>query len=333
MTRIALLGIGNVGRAFARHLQEEDPRQPYRITAIADVSGGMYLETPGQLPAILDRLEKGALVRDCAPAGRLREVRGFLGSLPSSGIGVLVECMPTNIADGQPALDFLHSVLLSGIPVVTVDKGPMVHGFRKLTGAAATAGVGIAYTGTTGVRPPPEILGARIAAIEGILNGTTNFILTQMLEHSMAFAQALVEAQKQGVAEPNPALDTEGWDTASKITILANRWMNAEATLADVARTGIGADTESMIRTARAGQCVVRLIGRARLCETGVRVSVAPELVDPGSRFFAISGTSKGAVFTTVDGDSHFAESRSGRTAIARTILEDVQTVAPAGQL
>lgn len=327
MKRIALLGAGNVGRAFARHLDGTEAEHSYRIAAVADISGGIFLKHPAAVAPLLDCLGRGQLIRDCVPAERLLEVPEFIECLRAAGIDVLVECMPTNITDGRPALDYLHAALRQGIPAVTVDKGPLVHGFRRLSETARTAGVGFGYTGTTGVRPPADIAGRRIVEIQGVLNGTTNFILTRMLEEAMPFAHALAEAQRQGVAEPDPSLDTSGFDSACKLLILANRWMGAQAALDDVSRTGIGPETEPSIRKARAAGRAVRLIGRARMLPAGISLSVAPETVGPDSPFFGIAGTSKGAVFVTDEGAQFFSAGRSGRQEIARIILDDVREV------
>lgn len=327
MKRIALLGAGNVGRAFARYLEQTQGEHPYRIAAAADISGGIFLDRPALVAPLLACLESGRLIRDCVAGERRLEVPEFIERLRDAGIDVLVECMPTNIADGRPALDYLHAALRQGIPAVTVDKGPLVHGFRRLHEAARTSGVGFRYTGTTGVRPPADIAGRRIVDIQGVLNGTTNYILTRMLEDSMPFAAALAEARRQGVAEPDPSLDTSGFDTACKILILANCWMSAEAELHDVSHTGIGPETEPTIREARAAGCAVRLIGRAHALSPGVSLSVAPERVGPDSPFFAVAGTSKGAVFTTDEGAQFFSAGRSGRQEIARTILEDIREI------
>ncbi|MBM3791054.1 MAG: homoserine dehydrogenase, partial [Acidobacteria bacterium] len=216
----------------------------------------------------------------------------------------------------------------SGVAVVTVDKGPVVHGYRRLAQAARDGGVRIAHTGTTGVRPPREIHGKSVTEIAGIFNGTTNFILTRMWQDSVPFAAALAEARASGIAEPDPALDVDGWDTACKILILASRWMGAESTLAAVSRRGIGAGTEALVDSARASGDAVRLIGRARKTAEGVQIAVAPERAGPESRFFNVSGTSKGALFTTAEGEQFFSEGRSGREQIAQTILEDILSVA-----
>lgn len=327
MLNIALLGTGNVGRAFARYLARTAETHSFRIAAAADISGGLLFDASARLEPALDRLEQGLVLAQCFPAGKLMSVPQYLQSLPGAVIDVLVECLPTNIMDGQPALDYLFGVLAAGIPAVTVDKGPIVHGYRRLTEVAARAGVEIAFTGTTGVRPPSGLSGTRIREIRGVLNGTTNFILSQMLERSIHFADALAEARSQGISEPDPTLDVDGWDTACKILILGKRWLGAAVELKEVPRTGIGPATEPLIRSARESGRAVRLIGWA--CNRGaiVEVGVAPEIVGPDSPFFPIRGTSKGAVFSLEDGRALFSESRSGREAIAQTILEDVVAV------
>src|SRR5262249_53175472 len=148
--------------------------------------------------------------------------------------------------------------------VVTVDKGPIVHGFRELNEVARDSGARLGYSGTMGIRPPDELAGSRILEIRGVLNGTTNYILTQM-QGTLSFQAALDRAISDGVAEPQPSLDIEGWDTACKILILAKALMGAEARLDEVSRIGIGPETESLIGVAKATGRVVRLVGRARI--------------------------------------------------------------------
>lgn len=329
MIRIALLGFGNVGRAFVRYLTNsvEGDAQQVKIFGVADVTGGLLLEDPGHMPWLLEQQESGHAVADCAARGTFLDVPSYVNALPEAGISVLVECLPTNPADGQPALRFLLQALDNRLAVVTVDKGPVVHGFQDLLATCRKRDTRIAYSGTTGVRPPPEITGCHVLEIYGVLNGTTNYILTEMQERGLSFKQALAQAREKGIAEPNPELDIQGWDTACKILILANEWMAAAATLGDVLRIGIGPETEELIAAAREAGGAVRMIGCARLGEGRVRLSVAPKIVGPESLLHSITGTSKGAVFRTRQKGEIFAGGLSGRDAIAQTILEDIKAV------
>jgi homoserine dehydrogenase len=329
MIKIALLGFGNVGRAFARYLDKTggSADKQLGIFGIADITGGLLLGSAEDAGWLLEKQEQGQSVADCAERGTFLDVPAYIDALPHAGISLLVECLPTNPVDGQPALALIRRALEERIAVVTVDKGPIVHGFRDLTEAAKSNDTRLAYSGTTGVRPPAELAGCHVLEIRGILNGTTNFILTEMQEHGLTFKQALAKARDEGIAEPNPELDIQGWDTACKVLILANEWMAAGITLADVVRIGIGPETEQLICEARDSGCVVRLIGRARFVEGSARVSVAPKIVGSDSVFHSISGTSKGAVFRTRERGDIFAAARSGRDAIAQTILEDIQSI------
>jgi len=323
---VALLGFGNVGRAFVRYMLQSDRGTGVhiRVCAVADVTGATFL---GSSEELAELLESGKTIGQHFPERDLQDVPTFLRSLRSHGIRVLVECMPTDIGSGQPALTFLRAALAEKIHVVTVDKGPLVHGWSELTELSRRAGVRLAYSGTTGVRPPSRLKDCRVLQIQGILNGTTNYVLSEMQERSIDFHRALAKARELGIAEPDPSLDIEGWDTSCKILILANAWMNAGANLADVYRTGIGQETEPLIESARDMGHRVRLVGSARLYQKRVRVTVAPKIVDPESPFYAVSGTSKAAIFTTEEQGEILVPAQSGRDAIAQVMVGDVHFV------
>jgi homoserine dehydrogenase len=193
--------------------------------------------------------------------------------------------------------------------------------------AAHTGGAKLACSGATGVHPPAELRDCRLLEIQGILNGTANHILSGMQMRSLSFDEGLAEARSLGIAEPDPRMDTKGWDAACKIVILANRWMSAVARLDDVTRIGIGPETESLARTARASQRKLRLLSRARVWQGRVRLSVAPKLVAHDSPFYALDGVRKGAVFRTVEHGDLFVEGRSGRQAISEIILADLMEI------
>jgi homoserine dehydrogenase len=327
--KIALLGFGNVGQAFVRYIN--DHAQSISIRAVADSSGALTLDSNDQLTALTLHKTQGQRVSTFNSDRTTSDIPAFIRSLKTLGVSCLVESLPTNIQDGQPALGFLSEALSQGINIVTVDKGPLVHGFDSLRYAAAIGNARLAFTGTTGVAIPDELAEEKVLEIRGVLNGTTNYILTAMQEQGLSFHEALAIAQRDGIAEPNPALDVEGWDTACKILILAKALMdtktNIDASLAQVSRIGLSAETQSLIEAGRKMNRTVRLIGRARIWQGRLRVSVAPKLVDPDSPFYSVSGTSKLAVFRTPSHGEIISTSGSGRDAISQVILEDILKV------
>jgi homoserine dehydrogenase len=323
---VALLGFGNVGRAFVRYAQSAAAasQTPIRVRAVADSSAGLLLDHDSTLERVMADKDSGHSIREFAPGNFIGDTREFIRALRSAEVSVLVESLPTNIANGQPALELITAALEQGTNVVTADKGPLVHGLEALKEAARRGGARLGYSGTTGVSIPDELAGDRVLEIRGVLNGTTNYILTEMQQRQRSFDEALASAQADGIAEPDPTLDVQGWDTASKILILAKSLMGADARLADVSRIGIGPETESLIRIARESGRVVRLVGRARIWQGRVRVSVAPKLVEPDSPFYSVSGTSKAAVFRTEQQGTVLALAQSGRDAISQTIVDDI---------
>jgi len=326
--QVALLGLGNVGQAFARYVGTTGKRDSPKLTirAVADSSSGLVLDPCEDADRVLTFKEQGHSIGDLACGALITDTRAFISALSNAGISVIIESLPTNIATGQPALDLLTYALSLGLNVVTVDKGPLLHGFEALKEAARAANSGFAYSGTTGVSIPAELSGIRVFEIAGVLNGTTNYILSEMQERGLPFDQALLKAQADGIAEPDSSLDIEGWDSAAKILILAKSLMQGRAELSDVSRTGINAGTQALIQTASKTGKVVRLVARARESHGRLRLSVAPELVGSDSRFFSVRGTSKLAVFRTDSGEIT-SMSRSGRDAIAQTIVDDVTRV------
>jgi homoserine dehydrogenase len=323
---IALLGFGNVGRAFARYLEKTGESQDLKINirAIADSSGTLLIHSPEHIQTLITYKETGRSFKEFAPAELISDMQKSIKAFHFENISCIVETLPTNIKDGQPALDFLAQALSQGIHVVTADKGPMVHGFEALKSVARSSNSRFAFTGTTGVAIPQEITGDKVLEIRGVLNGTTNYILTAMQEQGLPFDQALAIAQRDGIAEPDPKLDVDGWDTACKILILAKALMNANATIMEVARIGIGKETQALIENGRATNRIVRLVGRARIWQGRVRVSVAPKLLDQSSPFYDVSGTSKAAVFRTAEHGEVLSLAHSGRDAISQVILEDI---------
>lgn len=323
--RIGIAGFGNVGRSFANYVRNIPAIE---IISVANSTGTIVLRSRAELDDILHSTANGnRLEQTTEPdAPRLESAADYAAFLRELRVTTFVEALPTNIESGSPALELIRETLSAGIDVVTVDKGPMVRGFDVLRKAAADSGTKIGYTGTIGVAIPDSLTGCTVKEIRGVLNGTTNYILSEMLTGA-SFNDALAQAQSDGIAEPDPSLDVQGWDTACKILILANTLMNARASLEEVTRIVIGQETEDLFRVARETGRRVRLVGRARIWQGRVRLSVAPKLVGPDSPFYDVDGTSKLAVFNTAEQGEIVSRSRSGRNAIAEVILQDLRSI------
>lgn len=211
---IVLVGYGRVGRALAALLHE-------RGAGVAQRYGlDLRLRRVITSRGVLD-LPGGGL-----PSGDL------LGDLPGDlswavAGDVLVDATPTDLTSGQPGLAYLRAALGAGMHGVALSKGPLVVGWMELQQLAAQKGVRLMVSGATAAALPAgdtlvySLTGAEVLSIEGVLNGTTNYILGRM-EQGLTYHEALAEAQARGIAERDPRLDVEGWDTAAKMVILAN---------------------------------------------------------------------------------------------------------------
>ena len=161
---------------------------------------------------------------------------------------VVVEITTLNVDDGEPAISHVRAAIDAGCHVVTANKGPVAFAYEDLRDAAAQAGVALPVRRGGDGRRADLQSGARdacrrvrIAGFEGVINTTTNHIITSM-ERGQAFDEALAQMQADGIAEADPSLDVDGWDAAAKTAALANVLMDARITPHDVDRTGSGRD-------------------------------------------------------------------------------------------
>lgn len=325
---ILLAGFGTVGREFVRVLHRRETewearyRLRFRLVGILG-SGGLLYDADGlQLAALLDAPGRGSeALSDYADDERGRTATWLEASasatmaMPDWGqlADVLVEATPTNISHGEPALSYMLQALSRGLDVVAISKGALVSNLGAIRDAARASGTRLRYSGATAAALPTldlgdyALAGCRISKIEGILNGTTNYILTRMHEEPVSFAEALQEAQQRGIAETNPALDVEGTDSACKLVLLANALLGASSTLRDVQVTGIDRVTPDAIAAAQQAGRKLKLLASAELVPsdassdsaTRVRLEVAPRELEPGHPLFGVDRTEKGIVFHT----------------------------------
>ena len=269
--RIILIGCGVVGQSFARILirREAELVKNYgfhpRVVAMVD-RGGAAINPKGlDLEKMLSvKVEKGTVAAN-REYGRLD--MSALDVIESVEAEAMVEATPTNIKDGEPGLSHIKTAFKTGKHVVTTNKGPLALALPVLTELADYNKVYLKFSGTVGAGTPVLelakkcLLGDRIVSIRGILNGTTNYILTEMDEKRITFQQALENAQKLGYAESDPSMDVDGIDAACKLVIMANWIMNKKVTLRDVGVQGIRNVTPQALEEAAKRSCTIKLIG------------------------------------------------------------------------
>ena len=247
--RIILVGYGVVGKSvstiLARRYAEKEKDYGFnpKIVAIADIDGAV-INPRGLSPEKLEEIkQRGFPISKDPEFGH--PGMPALDVIESVEAEVVVEVTPVNIKTGEPAMSHITKAFKTGKHVVTTNKGPLALAMPALTELAEYNNVYLRFSGTVGGGTPMLefakrcLAGDKILAIRGILNGTTNYILTEMSQNRVTFQEALANAQRLGYAETNPSMDVDGFDTACKVVILANWILNKKITLKDVERTGI----------------------------------------------------------------------------------------------
>jgi len=331
--KLALLGFGNVGRALARLLERKRGELQaqygltFSITAIATGRHGVAINPDGlDLERALQRVEDGQSLAELSAQDTPGDMRAFIRLC---GADVLFENTPVNYETGQPALGHLHTALECGMHAITANKGPVVHGYRELTAAAKAAGRHFLFESTVMDGAPIFSLfrgalpGARLHALRGVLNSTTNLILTRM-ETGESFDDAVRYAQSIGIAETDPSGDIDGWDAAVKVAALVTVLMDTPLKPAQVERTGIRRITPEQVAQALTEGKRWKLVCSARHSPEGVRARVAPELVPMSSPLFSVEGTTSIIEFETdVLGLLSVVESNPGPHTTAYGLLAD----------
>ena len=269
--RIILIGYGVVGQSLTsillrRRLETvKDYGFNPKVVGIVD-RGGAAINPKGlNLEKMLTlKKHKGTLAADPEFGHPKMSPLDVLESVEAE---VVVEATPTNVKNGEPGLSHIKTAFKTGKHVVTTNKGPLALALPALTELADYNKVYLRFSGTVGGGTPVLelakkcLLGDKILAIRGILNGTTNYILSEMAEKRITFQQALKGAQKLGYAETDPSMDIDGIDPACKVVIMANWIMNKKYTLKDVCVQGIrGVTLQALEKAAKRGN-TIKLLG------------------------------------------------------------------------
>lgn len=328
---VILAGFGHVGQAFFGLLQEKDEslRQRYgialKLQALLKSGGGLMSDSGITSESFPDRPGQ-----DMARSPLWRAGLTVESALKNIEPGILVECTPSDIQTGEPGLGHIRAALRAGWHVITANKGPLAVDFKGLRDLARKNNVVLKYSAATAAALSTldvglhSLAGAEIQAIEGILNGTSNYILTRMGEET-AYEEALREAQDKGIAEHNPALDVEGWDTAIKLLLIANSVVGLDLTLQDIKVEGITRISPELLGTTKQEGKAIKLVGRMTHAAGGWKAEVSPVVIDRSHPLFGVSGTNKGISFLTdTMGAITVTGGRSDPRGAAAALLKDI---------
>ena len=325
--RIILCGFGVVGQNLAKLLnsRSEDLYVRFglkpRIVGVVDRDGSAVESSGLDLTRLIEIKKKFGSVKKY---GNVNNKQTGLDLINNLDADVLVETTASNYKDAEPGMSHITSAMKQGLHVISVNKGPLALAFPSLMELAAYNQVLLKFSGTVGGGTPildyakNSLRGERISSFAGILNGTTNYILTNMA-NGMTFESALQDAKKKGYVEADESLDLDGLDAAAKLVILANWIMDFKVTLPDIKRIGIRKVTTSDIQKASKNNCALKLIAS---CNKDLIVSPKEiSLDDP----LCVNGTLNAISFTSEHSGTQTIIGRgAGGIETASSILRDL---------
>ena len=333
--KIALIGFGTVGQGFVEILRDRsqalrrDAGLEIQIVSVATRSKGVLSHPEGLDPQmLLDAVANGHLDTYPTHQGLIREW-SVEQIVTQSNAEVVIELTPSNLADASPALDYVRAALRTRKHVILANKGPVALAFEELTALAQENGVQLRYEATVMAGTPSlqlaleALQGTTISRARGILNGTTNYILTQM-ENGATYADALAQAQAKGYAEADPTADVEGWDAAGKVLILANVLFGKQLRMDELSVSGISQLTPDEIGAAGAANARYKLV--ADVTPSGgsvglVRLPHSDPLAGVGGATNAIT------LVTDLLGDVTLVGPGAGRQETGFAILADLLAI------
>jgi homoserine dehydrogenase len=329
--KIGILGFGTVGQGITEILieKQEELKKKYgfkfEIVAVADFKFGNVYNPKGlDLPLLLKEAKEGKkFTKDVVDWDNEKLIR-------KSKTTVWCELSYTDLNTGGPAIGHVSAALKSGKHVVTSNKGPAALMYPKFKKMADKHDVKFLIEGTVVAGTPVinltdgPLAGCKISKIRGILNGTTNYMLTEM-EKGMSYDEVLKIAQEKGYAEADPTGDVEGYDARGKVTILANIVMGAGISISDVSCKGITGITPSDIEKAKKQNKRWKLIGSVEMSDNGATGSVNPEMIDLTHPLAGVMGATNALTFTTdLLGDVTIVGPGAGKKETGFAILTDL---------
>jgi len=306
--RLLFVGFGTVAQGLSELLIEKQDELSekhgldWEVTGIVDILKGSAYDPKGlDLERIMAMVADGRSISEYPEGGCDWDAPTMIERAEAD---TMLEATYTDIKTGQPATDHIRTALARGMSVTTTNKGPLALFSNELEELAAANGVQFLYEGTVMAGTPllnlirETLAGSAISEMQGILNGTTNYILTQM-EGGMDYSAALSQAQDLGYAEAVPDADVLGWDALAKVTILGNTVFGASLSPDDTPCTGITEITPAQIEAAGADGKRYKLIGRVWRDGDQVRASVGPRLMDLSHPLSGVGGATNAMTIST----------------------------------
>jgi homoserine dehydrogenase len=324
--RIVLIGFGVVGQNIVKLLlsRNEDLYALYgmkpRIVAVVDSKGSVVSTSGLDLQMLLDAKKTKGTVGGYGDGAR-KDVVEIIESIDAE---VVVEVTPTDLKIGEPGMTNITTAIKNGRNVITANKGPLALALPSLIELAEYNGVMLRFSGTVGGGTPILefakrcLKGDRIVSFRGILNGTTNYILTRM-EEGLSFDDALNDAKEKGYAEAEPSLDIDGYDAAAKLVIMANWVMGMKVTMKDVNFTGIRNVTADDMKNALKNHNAIKLIAGSNK-----GLTVKPTEI-PKSDPLCVNGTLNAVTFSSeYSGQQTIIGRGAGGMETASAVLRDL---------
>jgi len=325
--RILICGFGVVGQSLVKLFdsRSEDLYAKYglkpRVVGVCDSKGSAIDSSGLDFRKLVDTKKKKGSVKNYF---KTKNNMSGLEMIKNQEADILIETTASNYKDAEPGMSHITNAMKKGMHVISVNKGPLALAFPSLLELASYNQVMLKFSGTVGGGTPildyakDSLRGERITSFEGILNGTTNYILTNM-GNGLSFESALKDAKDKGYVEADESLDLDGLDAAAKLVILANWIMGMKVTLPDIKCTGIREVTTKDIKKAAKKNCAIKLIASCNKdLEVGPKeVSIEDPLCVNGT-LNAISFTSEHSGTQTIIGKG------AGGMETASSILRDL---------
>tara|TARA_Y100000590_G_scaffold308328_1_gene348105 strand:+ start:508 stop:1518 length:1011 start_codon:yes stop_codon:yes gene_type:complete len=325
--RIILCGFGVVAQSFSQLLESRtnDLYSKFglkpRIVGVFDSKGCAYNEAGLDLKKLNKIKNQSGTIRGYDKSNK--QMSG-IDIIENFDADVLIETTASNYKDAEPGMAHIIAAMKKKMHVISVNKGPLALAFPSLMELATYNQVMLRFSGTVGGGTPildyakNSLRGERILSFQGILNGTTNYILTNMAD-GMSFDDALNDAKSKGYVEADESLDLDGLDAAAKLVILANWIMGMKVTMPDILKKGIRGVNTNDIKNAQKRNCAVKLIAS---CDKELKVSpIEIKINDP----LCVNGTLNAISFTSEHSGTQTIIGRgAGGTETASSILRDL---------